>query len=1028
MAVMQSLISIVCPAIAKFIFSTWLQNLSSEKAVKENIVDKIKNFITNPSDQEKTQRITEKIAQQIVEQVEPIFDLEAANLSENSRTAIKTEIAETLQRAEVTNELLMSFNLDAKRLTPNLRSAYPKACKHFDRNETALYERILEEVSKGIIELAPQLQNFTLAATTETLHRLEEIITHHQTLKEQSQREKTDFETKYRDAIIRKLDKLEVFGMGPMDDIATQQSLSTAYITLSATQHGREEENQEAEIFSRSLTEEIAVHSQKDDKTTRLQTSLVNETLVACRKIVIRGEAGAGKSTLLQWLAVRAAKQDFPSVLESWNWLTPFFIRLRSFVDTDFPTPEEFPKLHAPNITDTMPKGWVHQCLKDGYALVLIDGVDELPRHKRQDFLDALADLMATYPYARYIVTSRPTGLKDSQGETWHEWERWTEKEGFLNLSLQPMSPSDIEQFVTQWHNALLDACRPEDQQIDLSSTANDLKRLLHLRPELRRLATTPLLCAMICALHRERRENLPTERINLYKQCIDMLLNNRDRGRKIRLELDDSYPRGLSDSQKLALIQSFAYWMMENNYSDVEIDRADAHFSRRLPRMDFPKEVTGQQIRALFVERAALLRQPVTGKIDFAHRTFQEFLAANAALDEDSLNVLLERADNDQWREAIIVAAGLARPIERKKLLKKLLAMGNKMPEKRHYLHLLAVACLETTVEVDPEVRAKVIEKAEALLPPKDDDEVVMVAKAGDAIARLLAPKPNYSSEEMARCVAALAKIGSSTAMQVLADYVDYATNTRYELTKELCKAWDAFDRSSYAHTVLSHLNELYVFNLKSWEGFEYLNNISVLSIRNPLLADFSPLKNLANLTKLEIVFETNNIHGLTQLELNRIVISDLSPLASLFNLTELLLIGHAVSDLSPLTSLFNLADLRLWGNAISDLSPLASFSNLTKFVLIGDAISDLSPLASLSNLTRLVLTGDAISDLNPLASLSNLTQLVLTGDAISDLNPLASLCNLTQLELTGDAISDLSPLASLCNLTQLELTGDAI
>ena len=48
MAVMQSLVSILCPTIAKFIFSTWLQNLSSEKAVKENIVDKIKNFITNP--------------------------------------------------------------------------------------------------------------------------------------------------------------------------------------------------------------------------------------------------------------------------------------------------------------------------------------------------------------------------------------------------------------------------------------------------------------------------------------------------------------------------------------------------------------------------------------------------------------------------------------------------------------------------------------------------------------------------------------------------------------------------------------------------------------------------------------------------------------------------------------------------------------------------------------------------------------------------------------------------------------------
>lgn len=69
------------------------------------------------------------------------------------------------------------------------------------------------------------------------------------------------------------------------------------------------------------------------------------------------------------------------------------------------------------------------------------------------------------------------------------------------------MSPTDTEQFITQWHEALAAAYRPEDQQINLQSKATDLKRLLCQRPELRRLATTPLLCAMICALYRDRGE-----------------------------------------------------------------------------------------------------------------------------------------------------------------------------------------------------------------------------------------------------------------------------------------------------------------------------------------------------------------------------------------------------------------------------------------------------------------------------------------------------------------------------------------
>ncbi len=78
---MRSLVSLVCPAIAKIIISTYLKNRSLENAVEENIVDKLKNFISNPSDQEKTQRSIERIAKQIIENMQPIFDLEAASIS-----------------------------------------------------------------------------------------------------------------------------------------------------------------------------------------------------------------------------------------------------------------------------------------------------------------------------------------------------------------------------------------------------------------------------------------------------------------------------------------------------------------------------------------------------------------------------------------------------------------------------------------------------------------------------------------------------------------------------------------------------------------------------------------------------------------------------------------------------------------------------------------------------------------------------------------------------------------------------------
>lgn len=648
-----TLIAILGPAIAKTILGSWLSDTSLAKAVGDEMVDKLKDSIMNSSERQNTQRGIEQIGKQIAAQMRPIFDREASHLDSGSRTAIQLAIVDTLRQTDVTNELLMSYGLDAGRLREHLSNAFPEATRHFGRDETALYELLLTEVSHSIISVAPQLEDFSRSFAVETLHRLDEIAEDVRARREQLRQAMDEFERKYRATVIRELDHMEMFGLPRMDRLTSQQNLSMAYVTLSVTQQGSDQLDRDTEIIGRTLVQEITAYPQQQDTLSSSRSRPVDQTLTDCRRLIIRGDAGAGKSTLLQWLAVRAAKQDFPPRLAYWNWKIPFFIRLRTLVDKGFPTPEDFPRLIAPNHTDIMPKGWVHQSLTRGQALVLIDGVDELPRQQRQDFLKNLKDLVADFPEACYVVTSRPSGLKNEQGEAWDEWEAWTQEEKFANLMLEPMNTANVEQFITLWHGALATAYRPQ------------------------------------------------------------------------------------------------------NSRSDIERERVDAHFNHRLKSMALPEEVTGVQIRALFVERAGLLREPVVGRIDFAHRTFQEFLAAQAALNEDSIGVLLQHAHDDQWREAIIVAAGLARPRERAELLKGLLQMGHEMPERRHYLHLLAVACLKTTIEVSPDVRTEVIEQARTLLPPKDKDEVGMVAKAGDAIVPLLAANPSYSEEEATFCIA---------------------------------------------------------------------------------------------------------------------------------------------------------------------------------------------------------------------------------------------------------------------------------
>ena len=84
--------------------------------------------------------------------------------------------------------------------------------------------------------------------------------------------------------------------------------------------------------------------------------------------------------------------------MANWNKYIPFYIRLRSYLQSGLPRPELFPALIAPMIADAMPRGWVHATLKSGNALVLVDGVDEVPVSQREEVHTWLSDLVEILP------------------------------------------------------------------------------------------------------------------------------------------------------------------------------------------------------------------------------------------------------------------------------------------------------------------------------------------------------------------------------------------------------------------------------------------------------------------------------------------------------------------------------------------------------------------------------------------------------------------------------------------------------
>jgi hypothetical protein len=904
-------------------------------------------------------------------------------------------------------------------------------------------DKLREEHTKRLFVLEHQAARYGEVATPpHIVIEIEELREKIALIDRETNSTATGFEVDYCATIRRELDRLEMFGIRRMDEVAKRQRLTVAYVTLQVEQQSADKvpSRDDLDLLNTLLGTEMQVLQQREEEITISQRyNLVDRVLASSRRVIIRGDAGSGKTTLLQWIAVRCASHDFPPVLADWNKTVPFFIRLRQRVEQGFPAPEEFPGLVARHVAGSMPLGWVQEQLKQGRAVVLVDGVDELPEAQRIQMLEDLDRIVQTYPRARYIITSRPSAVNE---KTWPAWQEWAKQQGFIDAILLPMNPASVEQFIEQWHDAFAQHHVDETERAEIALLPRNLKRLLQQRLVLRRLATNPLLCAMICALHQERRQQLPSERIKLYEECVEMLLSRRDEGRKIVLASD--YP-DLSHLQKLALIQSFAYFLMQNGYTDIEVERADLYFSDRLTYMNLSPNITGEMVRRLFVERSSLLREPIEGRIDFTHRTFQEFLSAQAAARAGDIGVLIQKAEDDQWRETIVLASGMLRPRECEDLLrdliaeeklsqvKRLLKLGDDTKLHRYRSCALAVACLETIVEITPQLRFDVLKKVDNLFPPKNLEEANLVASAGESVVPLLVSDHRYNEEEAAACISALARVGSDTALSTIEGF---ANDKRYKVQQALGIAWDSFDRAMFARRVLSHADQVVITSFSTWEGFEHLYKLAAISLRETKVSDLHPLVTLNKLTALNIfgtavkeITPLVSLRSLNWLDISFTPIVNITALTNLTNLTTLIMIGNEdVNDFTPLSNLTNLKSLVIMGGTLSDLTPLSELTNLTNLCIASNHLKDLSPIANLINLKTLRIGTAHMCDSAIFTDCENPDRAYLCDTPVTDLSPLSSLFNITELSISYTQVRDLKPLATLNNLEKLDISNTPI
>lgn len=1002
-------------AVAKTVCELWLGDRKLVAGVAGGAIDYAAQRFTGARERRQFRRVWEQAAELVAERLEPLIAQEFRGLAEHEQVAAVDAVRHTFEVAALTEDDLFAQDLDAAYLARHLRGQDPDRVERVGLGEPGgkLYEIVLRECCAYTVEMARTLP-VGPAALSEILRRERQILDDLRDVLQRlpARRAVADFERDYRQLVAHRLDQVELFGAS-LAETSRRYPLSVAYLSLTASATTRRPHR-------RTHRPEPTPDGALPPATV---ISRVEDVLAGTRRLFVRGQAGLGKTTLLHWIAVQSARGSFPLALEEWGGTVPFFVPLRRYATGALPAPGEFLTEIGRHIAEEMPDGWVHAQLRSGRAVLLVDGVDELPEDRRGEVREWLRELVVTFPTARYVITSRPAAAP----------EDWLGGADFDVAELEPMSRDDVAVFVHRWHQAVREQCPDDTERDRLADYERALLDALAARRHLRQLAGYPLLCALLCALHRDRRAQLPGNRMELYEVALHMLLERRDDERHI------TPAARLSRTEKMLLLRDLAYWLIRNGWTAAPADRVRDRIATKLagmPQVDSPAD----DVYRTLLERSGLLRLPVEGQVDFVHRSFQEYLAAAEAVSLDDIGLLVDRAYTDLWSDVVVMAAGHAATAQRVELLRGLLARAGRRTRSqlRTTLRLLVVACLETSAELPPEVLAEVQEAASSVLPPRTMAAAEAFARAGGFALDLLTRVEPRHVRETAATVRAVARIGDPAGLSILARF---GADERELVVRELVAAWPNFDPEAYARMVLrdsplsaSRPGHVQVRDPAVLPGLRHLTRLTAVTYVDDRPVDLSFVRPLPHLRQLHI---------------SGAAASDLAGLAGtglhVFRTLVLAPPGDSVLDLGPVAELPEIVHFGAWGRRVTNLAALPR--RLRGLELDNVAVDELGEIGGLNDLDTLELNRcDGLVDLEPLEFLNGakrlefwmcrdlrdlsgvtrwaatLTAVTLMSVPVADLTPLRDLPNLRHLMVDGDA-ADLSGLAGMSSLERLDL-----